>query len=100
MKATHNNTVIAEAPTSDLVKIEGNWYFPPSSLVSELYSGSPTAYTCSWKGEAEYYTVTTAGEQHKDLAWSYPQPTPSSFGRVGQDYSGYVAFDRSVTIAE
>lgn len=100
MKATHNDTVLAEAPTSDLVKIEGNWYFPPSSLVSEHFTESPTPYTCGWKGEAQYFTVTTAGEPRPDLAWSYPQPKPASFERVGRDYSGYVAFDRSVTITE
>ncbi|HEV7848595.1 MAG TPA: DUF427 domain-containing protein [Mycetocola sp.] len=100
MKATHNGTVLAEAPTSDLLKIEGNWYFPPSSLVSELFTESPTPYSCGWKGEAQYYTVETGGQPRKDLAWSYPQPYRSSFDRVGQDYSGYVAFDRSVTISE
>ena len=100
MKATHNDTVLAEAPTSDLVRIEGNWYFPPSSLVSELFTESPTAYTCSWKGEAQYYSVATDGQLQTDLAWSYPQPTPSSLDRVGSDYSGFVAFDRSVTITE
>ena len=37
----------------------------------------------------------------KDLAWSYPQPSYlTSFDRVGQDSSGFVAFDRSVTITE
>ncbi|MET0783748.1 MAG: DUF427 domain-containing protein [Leifsonia flava] len=100
MRATHNDTVIAEAPTSDLVKIEGNWYFPPSSLSTELFTESPTPYTCGWKGEAQYFTVTTGGEPQKDLAWSYPEPYAASFDRVGQDYSGYVAFDRSVTITE
>ncbi|MET4638601.1 DUF427 domain-containing protein [Mycetocola sp. 2940] len=100
MKATHRDTVLAEAPTSELVKIEGNWYFPPTSLVAELFVESPTPYTCGWKGEAQYFTVTTGGQPRKDLAWSYPQPYPSSFGRVGQDYSGFVAFDRSVIISE
>ncbi|MBG6238939.1 uncharacterized protein (DUF427 family) [Mycetocola sp. CAN_C7] len=100
MKAIHNDTVLADAPTTDLVKIEGNWYFPPSSIASDLFTESPTAYTCGWKGEAQYWTVTSGGESQKDLAWSYPVPYPASFGRVGQDYSGYVAFDRSVSISE
>ncbi|MET1052865.1 MAG: DUF427 domain-containing protein [Mycetocola sp.] len=100
MKAIHNDTVLAEAPTSDLVKIEGNWYFPPASLASDLFAESPTAYTCPWKGEAQYWNVTSGGQPQKDLAWSYPTPYPTSFDRVGQDYSGFVAFDRSVTISE
>ena len=32
MKAVLDGTVIAEAPKDDLVSIEGNWYFPPSSV--------------------------------------------------------------------
>jgi len=32
MKATIDGTVIAEAPKEDLISIEGNWYFPPSSV--------------------------------------------------------------------
>ena len=32
MRATIDGTVIAEAPESDLIKIEGNWYFPPSAV--------------------------------------------------------------------
>jgi uncharacterized protein (DUF427 family) len=41
------------------------------------------------------------GSAHHDAAWSYPEPYPSSFDRVGKDYSGYVAFDKEqVTISE
>jgi len=37
---------------------------------------------------------------HHDAAWSYPDPYPASFDRVGQDYSG-VAFDKKqVTFTE
>jgi uncharacterized protein (DUF427 family) len=32
MRATVDGTVIAEAPESELVRIEGNWYFPPSAV--------------------------------------------------------------------
>jgi uncharacterized protein (DUF427 family) len=34
------------------------------------------------------------GATHHDAAWSYPDPYPASFDRVGRDYSGYVAFDK------
>ena len=43
MRATVNGTVIAEAPESDLVRIEGNWYFPPSAVVDGALTESPTA---------------------------------------------------------
>jgi uncharacterized protein (DUF427 family) len=94
MKATIDGAVIAEAPESALVFIEGNYYFPPSSLREGAISDSPTPYNCPWKGDAQYHDVSVAGATHHDAAWSYPQPYPASFDRVGQDYSGFVAFDK------
>lgn len=100
MKATIDGTVIAEAPDSALVLIEGNYYFPPASLSAGALSDSPTPYNCPWKGDAQYHDVSAAGATHHDAAWSYPQPYPASFDRVGQDYTGYVAFDKGqVTVA-
>jgi uncharacterized protein (DUF427 family) len=101
MKATIDGAVVADAPESDLIVIEGNYYFPPASLAGGALMDSPTPYTCPWKGAAQYHDVTVAGTSHHDAAWSYPHPYPASFDRVGQDYSGYVAFDkRQVTVAE
>jgi uncharacterized protein (DUF427 family) len=94
MKATIDGNVIADASDSDLISIEGNYYFPPSSLVADAFSHSPTAYNCPWKGDAQYHDVSVAGSTHHDAAWSYPRPYATSFERVGQDYSGYVAFDK------
>jgi uncharacterized protein (DUF427 family) len=34
------------------------------------------------------------GSVYHDAAWSYPEPYPGSFDRVGHDYTGYVAFDK------
>ncbi len=100
MKAAIGSTVVAEAPTDELVKIEGNWYFPPSSLTDGVFEKSPTEYHCPWKGDTQYWNVGTGDDVLPDGGWSYPEPIPASFDRVGQDYSGYVAFDRTVTLSE
>jgi len=100
MKAHVNGTVIAEAPESELIKIEGNWYFPPSSIVAGMLTESPTPYTCPWKGECQYFTVTVDGQNLPDRAWSYPTPYPSGIERVGKDFSNYVAFWKEVTVSE
>src|SRR5215469_1657347 len=101
MKAIIDDAVVADAPESDLISIEGNYYFPPSSLRAGVLTDSPTPYTCPWKGVAQYHDISVGGFSHHDAAWSYPDPYPSSFDRVGKDYSGYVAFDKQqVTIAE
>ena len=94
MQAIIDGTVVADAPESELIAIEGNYYFPPASISAGLLSDSPTPYTCPWKGAAQYHDITVGGSAHHDAAWSYPEPYPASFERVGKDYSGYVAFDK------
>jgi uncharacterized protein (DUF427 family) len=101
MKATIEGVTVADASASDLISIEGNYYFPPSSLTADVFRDSATPYTCPWKGVAQYHDVVAGGSTHHDAAWSYPDPYPASFDRVGADYSGYVAFDKQqVTLTE
>lgn len=100
MKAELNGTVIAEAAKSELISIEGNWYFPPSSVNAELLTESPTQYHCSWKGDAQYFSVKDGEGWLQDAAFSYPKPIPSSLDRVGKDYSGYIAFWKGVKVTE
>lgn len=52
MKATWNNEVVAEAPISELIRIEGNWYFPPKALGWQFFEESEHHTTCPWRGEA------------------------------------------------
>ena len=100
MKAHVNGTVIAEAPESELIKIEGNWYFPPSSIVDGMLTTSPTPYTCPWKGACQYFTVTVDGQAMPDRAWSYPAPYAAGIERVGKDFANYVAFWKEVSVTE
>ena len=100
MKAHVNGTVIAEAPESELITIEGNGYFPPSSIVPGMLTESPTPYACPWKGECQYFTVTVDGQSLPDRAWSYPTPYPSGIARVGKDFSNYVAFWKDVSVID
>ena len=100
MKAMLGDTVIAEAPQEDLIKIEGNWYFPPASVKQEYLQESPTPYTCPWKGECQYFSVKDGDTLLQDRAWSYPTPYPTAFDRVGKDFSGYVAFWKEVQVVD
>lgn len=105
MKAVLNDVVIAEAPVEELIRIEGNWYFPPQSVKEGYLVKSDTPYTCPWKGECQFFSVKDGsakdgGTLLQDRAWSYPTPHPSSFDRVGKDYSGYVAFWKDVRVID
>ena len=99
MKATWNGAIIAEAPQEDLIRIEGNWYFPPSALRREFYTDSDMHTECFWKGTASYYDVNVDGETNDGAAWYYPQPMKGSVERVGKDFADYVAFWRGVEVA-
>ncbi len=101
MKATWKGKVIAEAPKEDLIYIEQNWYFPPSSVNEAFLRESSTPYTCPWKGVCQYFDVGNDGEGwSKDSAWSYPHPLATAIEKVKKDFSNYVAFWRDVTVSE
>jgi len=101
MKAIWKDQVIAEADKDQLIYIEQNWYFPPSSVKFDFLRKSDTPYTCPWKGECQYYDVGQDGSGwSKDGAWSYPTPKLSAFDIVHKDFSGYVAFWRDVRVDE
>ena len=100
MRAILNGTVVAEANKEDLIAIEGNWYFPPQSVRSELLSATETPYTCPWKGVCQYFTVTDGTDSYTDRAWSYPAPFDGSAERVGRDFANYVAFWKEVEVLE
>lgn len=102
MKATLNGQVIAEADKDDLIFIERNWYFPPTSVNQDLLRKSDTPYHCPWKGDCQYFDV-VLGDQagvSRDAAFTYPEPKASAIETVKKDFSNYVAFWRDVQVGE
>ncbi len=100
MKAVWNDKVIAETDKENLIYIEGNWYFPPDSVDMSLLQESNTPYTCPWKGECQYFTITVNDLVNKDAAFCYPNPKPTAIEIVKKDFSRYIAFWQGVTVAE
>lgn len=98
MKAVWNDHVIADVPQEELIYIEGNWYFPPSSVNQDFLRKSDTPYTCPWKGVCQYFDVGQDQQWSKDNAWCYPTPKPSAIDVIKKDFSGYVAFWRDVVV--
>lgn len=72
MKAIWNETVIAES--DDIIEVEGNAYFPMSSLKRAYFKSSEKHTVCGWKGTASYFSVEIKGELNQDAAWYYPEP--------------------------
>ena len=93
MKATWNDTVIAES--DDTVVVEGNHYFPRDSIKAEYFRESDMASTCPWKGEAAYFDVVVGDTVNADAAWHYDAPKPRA-----ENIAGRVAFWRGVVVSE
>ena len=93
MKATWNNTVIAESDNT--VVVEGNHYFPAESVNKDYLQPSDTHTHCPWKGEASYYHLDVNGETNKDAAWYYPAPKDAA-----AEIRNRIAFWRGVKIEE
>ena len=91
MKATWNDTVVAESDKT--VVVEGNHYFPPETINREYFQPSSTHTTCPWKGEASYYNVVVNGETNEDAAWYYPQPKDAA-----AEIKDHIAFWRGVKV--
>lgn len=100
MKAIWNNEVLAEAPKEELIRIEGNWYFPPKRLNWEYFQESDHHTICVWKGEASYYDVMVAGQVNEFGAWYYPEPKGGSIERVKRNFTNYVAFWNGIEVVE
>ena len=93
VKAIWNDKIIAE--TDDFEIVEGNYYFPPSSVKREYLKLSNTHTTCPIKGVASYYDIVVDGNVNKDAAWYYPEPKP-----VAKKIKDYVAFWNGVEIVK
>ncbi|MFP5321490.1 MAG: DUF427 domain-containing protein [Acidimicrobiia bacterium] len=96
MQVRAAGTVVLEVDDDRAIPIEGNQYVPKDGLTADArLEPSPTPYHCPWKGDASYWNLVVGDATIEDAAWSYEQPMDSAVERVGQDFAGYVAFDRS-----
>ena len=93
MKAIWNGEVIAES--DDTVVVEGNHYFPLTTLRQELVQPSAKTSYCPWKGTAHYYSLDVGGETNINAAWYYPKPK-----RAAKEIKDRVAFWRGVEVTD
>jgi len=93
MKAIWQEAVLAESDQT--VVVEGNHYFPRSSIVNECFTKSEKTTHCPWKGDASYFSIHVDGDVNADAAWYYPVPKDAA-----KEITGMVAFWRGVVIAD
>jgi uncharacterized protein (DUF427 family) len=81
LRIVHRGVVVAE--TRACVRTletshPPTYYFPPSDVAASLLvlKPSPRRSLCEWKGQARYFDVEILGETLREVAWSYPDPSP------------------------
>ncbi len=91
VQAVWNGEVIADSENT--VVVEGNHYFPRSSVRDEVLRDSSHQSRCPWKGMASYFTLEVDGATNRDAAWYYPQPSEAA-----KEIADHVAFWNGVEI--
>jgi len=91
MRAIWNGETIAES--GDTVVVEGNHYFPASSLKRELLRDNAKTTSCPWKGVASYYDLVVGDQVNEAAAWTYPTPKDAA-----ANIKDHVAFWRGVAV--
>ncbi|MEO5680960.1 MAG: DUF427 domain-containing protein [Acidimicrobiales bacterium] len=90
-RATWNGTLLAES--DETVVVEGNHYFPPSSVAEGALQPSDRHTVCPWKGTASYYDVVIGSQVNAGAAWYYPDTKEAA-----HELAGHVAFWKGVTV--
>lgn len=90
--AKWNGKIIAD--TDKFETVEGNIYFPHSTIKAEYFKKSGHTTTCPWKGRASYFDVEVDGKLNQNAAWYYLDPKPAA-----ANIKGYVAFWKGVEVA-
>ena len=89
-KAVWKDVVLAQSKKCEVV--EGNTYFPPSSLNRQYFQDSSNSTICGW-GVASYFHVVVGESVNKNAAWYYATPSPAV-----RNITGYVAFGKEVQV--
>ncbi|MEH0158245.1 DUF427 domain-containing protein [Limibacter armeniacum] len=90
-KASWKGKVIAESDKT--VEVEGDFYFPPTSIHQEYFEKSDETSMSPSKGKASYYNIVVDGEKNEAAAWYYAHPKSEA-----KDIKNYVAFKKGVEI--
>ena len=91
MQAQWNGKVIASS--NNIVKVDGNAYFPLEDLDQVYFEPSNYATECGWKGTASYYNIVVDGKGNENAAWFYANPKEAA-----KQIKGRVAFWKGVVV--
>ena len=90
--ATWKGVVIAES--DETIVVEGNHYFPRSSVNADFLEDNAMHTRCPWKGTASYFDIVVNGDVNPGAAWCYPDPSAAA-----SEIKDYVAFWKGVAVS-
>ncbi len=64
-----------------------NYYIPPEDIRTEYLTKTARSSFCEWKGRANYYTLQVGDRTAENVAWYYPEISPTY-----KELEGYVSF--------
>ncbi|MFK7916911.1 MAG: DUF427 domain-containing protein [Ilumatobacter sp.] len=79
--------VVADSVRSSVLyeaELPPRYYLPQVDVRMELLTPTDSESACPYKGWANYWSVTVAGETRDDIAWAYRTPLPESVGVAGR----------------
>ncbi len=91
--ARWNGAIIAQS--NDTVMVEGNHYFPMSSVNREYLTENSKTSRCFWKGTANYFNIEVDGQVNSAAAWYYAEPMEKA-----ANIKDHVAFWGGVKVTE
>ena len=91
MEAQCSGKVIASS--NNIVKVNGNAYFPLEDLDQAFIQASSHTTECGWKGTANYYNIVVDGKVNENAAWFYANPKEAA-----KQIKGRVAFWKGVVV--
>jgi uncharacterized protein (DUF427 family) len=89
--AIFNGAVVADSDSVQIV--DGNVYFPQTSIDCRFFRPSKKTTVCGGKGTASYYDLTVEGITNMGAAWYYAEPKLE-----GVAIKNHIAFWKGVTV--
>lgn len=66
------------------------YYIPQADIDMSVLQENDRSTHCEWKGAAAYYDLHAPGQSIRNVAWSYPDPTPP-FAAIRDHLAFYAA---------
>jgi uncharacterized protein (DUF427 family) len=90
IRAVLSGAVLAQGePETDVIKLEGNWYFRPEAVALDRLQITDKTYTCPYKGTCHWVDhVGADGATIPEVGWVYSNPKPG-FDQIKDRYGFY-----------